>query len=50
MTHALKMSGAFLVARWRRWLPPLIVVGIVVMALAQFTPHEVNQTFHYKLF
>jgi peptidoglycan/LPS O-acetylase OafA/YrhL len=50
MAHASKLVGSFLLSRWRRWLPPVVFVAIVVIALVQLTPHDVNHTFHYKLF
>jgi hypothetical protein len=50
MARASKRIGIFLVSRWYNWLPPIIVVGIVVIALVRFTPHQVSETFQYKLF
>jgi hypothetical protein len=50
MVQAPKRFGFFLASRWRSWLPPIMVVFIIVVALALFAPPEANRMFHYKIF
>jgi hypothetical protein len=45
-----KRHRFFVASRWRSWLPPIIVVLVVIGALMLFGPHGVSKTFQYRLF
>ncbi len=50
MTDTPNPQKPFLVARWRSWVPPVVVTLVVLVALVFLGPEGPAVVFRYKLF